>query len=89
MVDRWAMTPTGYHPSRRGSPGPRSPAFGPRLAPAPEGDGYPIALVYRAATGTSELLILNSQDIAGAPAAVLKMPQRVAAGFHGLVSNER
>src|SRR5947209_977832 len=31
------------------------------------GDGYIIVLVYRAATNTSELLILNAQDIAGEP----------------------
>lgn len=32
---------------------------------------------------TSELLILNASDIAGEPAAALKVPRRVPAGFHG------
>ncbi len=59
------------------------PIFVPRSASAPEGDGYVIALVYRAATDASELLILNAQDVAGEPAAVLKLPRRVPAGFHG------
>ena len=59
------------------------PVFVPRSASAPEGDGYIIALVYRAASHTSELLILNAQDIAGEPAAVLKLPRRVPGGFHG------
>jgi hypothetical protein len=59
------------------------PIFVPRSASAPEGDGYIIALVYRAATNTSELLILYAQDIAGEPAAVLKLPRRVPAGLHG------
>lgn len=59
------------------------PLFVPRSASAPEGDGYIIALVYRATTNTSELLVLNAQDIAGEPAAVLKLPRRVPAGFHG------
>jgi carotenoid cleavage dioxygenase len=59
------------------------PVFVPRSASAPEGDGYVIALVYRAATNTSELLILNAQDIAGEPAAVLKVPRRVPSGTHG------
>jgi carotenoid cleavage dioxygenase-like enzyme len=59
------------------------PIFVPRSASAPEGDGYVIALVYRAATDTSELLILNAQDTAGEPAAVLKLPRRVPSGFHG------
>jgi carotenoid cleavage dioxygenase-like enzyme len=59
------------------------PIFVPRSAWAPEGDGYIIALVCRAETNTSELLILNAQDIAGEPAAVLKLPRRVPPGFHG------
>ena len=59
------------------------PVFVPRCAAAPEGDGYVIALVYRAATNTSELLILNARDIAGEPVTVLKLPRRVPAGFHG------
>src|SRR5262245_53014824 len=53
------------------------PAFVPRAADAPEGDGYIISVVYRAATNSSELLILNAQDIAGEPAAALKVPRRV------------
>ena len=59
------------------------PVFVPRSASAPEGEGYVIALVYRAADNASELLILNAQDIAGEPAAVLKLPCRVPVGFHG------
>ena len=60
------------------------PVFVPRSASAqPEGDGYIIAVVYRAATNTSELLILNAQDIAGEPEAVLRVPRRVPAGTHG------
>jgi carotenoid cleavage dioxygenase-like enzyme len=59
------------------------PVFVPRRPEAPEGDGYIIVLVYRAASDTSELLILNAQDIAGEPAAVLKLPRRVPGGTHG------
>jgi carotenoid cleavage dioxygenase-like enzyme len=59
------------------------PVFVPRSASAPEGDGYIIALVYRAENDASELLILNAQDVAGEPAAVLKVPRRVPTGFHG------
>jgi carotenoid cleavage dioxygenase-like enzyme len=59
------------------------PVFVPRSASAPEGDGYVISLVHRAATNTGELLILDAQDIAGVPATVLKLPGRVPAGFHG------
>ncbi|HVX09687.1 MAG TPA: carotenoid oxygenase family protein [Pirellulales bacterium] len=59
------------------------PIFVPRTADAPEGDGYLLSLIYRGATNTSELLILDAQDIAGEPVALLKLPRRVPAGFHG------
>lgn len=59
------------------------PIFVPRAKDAAEGDGYVIALVHRGATNCSELLILNAQDIAGKPEAVLKVPRRVPQGFHG------
>jgi carotenoid cleavage dioxygenase len=59
------------------------PVFVPRSPSAPEGDGYVIALVHRAATNTGELLILHAQDIAAEPATVLKVPRRVPCGTHG------
>jgi carotenoid cleavage dioxygenase len=59
------------------------PIFVPRSAEAPEGDGWILALVHRAAQMRSDLLILNAQDIAGEPEAVLELPCRVPAGFHG------
>jgi carotenoid cleavage dioxygenase len=59
------------------------PVFVSRSASAPEGDGYIVALVYRAAIDASELLILHAQDVGGEPAAVLKIPRPVPAGFHG------
>lgn len=34
-------------------------------------------------SGTSELLVLNAQDIAGEPATVLKLPRAVPGGAHG------
>jgi carotenoid cleavage dioxygenase-like enzyme len=59
------------------------PVFVPRSADAPEGDGWILAVVHRAAKNLSELQILNAQDIAGEPEAVLEAPVRVPAGFHG------
>ncbi len=59
------------------------PVFVPRSPDAPQGNGYIISVVYRAATNSSELLILNAQEIAGEPAAVLKVPRRVPPGTHG------
>jgi carotenoid cleavage dioxygenase-like enzyme len=55
----------------------------PRTPTAPEGDGYLIVLLYRAETNTSDLLILEAQDIKGPPVATLHMPRRVPSGFHG------
>jgi carotenoid cleavage dioxygenase-like enzyme len=59
------------------------PVFVPRADNAPEGDGWVLAIVHRAAQDRSDLLILNAQDIAGEPEAVLELPCRVPAGFHG------
>jgi carotenoid cleavage dioxygenase len=59
------------------------PVFVPRSAQAPEGDGWVLAVAHRAAQGRSDLLVLDAQDIAGEPQAVLELPCRVPAGFHG------
>jgi carotenoid cleavage dioxygenase-like enzyme len=59
------------------------PVFVPRSATAAEGDGWILAVVHRAGEGRSDLLILNAQDIGGEPEAVLELPCRVPAGFHG------
>ena len=48
-----------------------------------EDDGWVMSYVYQPSTNTSEVLILNAQDIAGEPAAVIELPVRVPAGFHG------
>ncbi|MEM9617924.1 MAG: carotenoid oxygenase family protein [Pseudomonadota bacterium] len=49
-----------------------------------EDDGYILLLVYRAATDTSELRILDAQRVDGEPIATVPIPYRVPAGFHGL-----
>jgi carotenoid cleavage dioxygenase len=76
---------SGTHAVRMLGPGDVAgePVFVPRSPSAPEGDGYLIALVYRAASHTSELLILHAQDVAAEPAAVLKLPRHVPPGVHG------
>lgn len=76
---------TGHRQMRTLAPGDSAdePVFVPRSPTALEGDGYLISLAYRAATNTSELLILHAQDITADPAAILKLPRRVTAGFHG------
>jgi carotenoid cleavage dioxygenase len=57
--------------------------FVPRSATAQEGDGWVLTLVYQAGTDTSDLYVLNAQDICGEPQAIVHLPQRVPAGFHG------
>lgn len=59
------------------------PIFVPRSADAPEGEGHVLVVLHRAAENRSDLLILHAQDIASDPAAVLELPRRVPAGFHG------
>jgi carotenoid cleavage dioxygenase len=48
-----------------------------------EDDGWVMSYVYQPSSDTSAVLILNAQDIAGEPAAVIELPVRVPAGFHG------
>lgn len=57
------------------------PVFAPRGTA--EGDGWLLAVVWRAASNTSELLVLDARDIAAGPVATVELPQRVPFGFHG------
>jgi carotenoid cleavage dioxygenase-like enzyme len=57
--------------------------FVPRGPNAAESDGWLLLLVHAADTGTSALHILNADDVAGEAEAVIHLPQRVPAGFHG------
>jgi len=57
--------------------------FVPRAVDAGEADGWVLVLVYSADTDRSALHILNADDVTGEPQAVVELPQRVPAGFHG------
>jgi carotenoid cleavage dioxygenase len=57
--------------------------FVPRHDAADEDDGWLMTLVSRPETNTSALYVLHAQDISGEPQAVVELPQRVPAGFHG------
>lgn len=59
------------------------PLFIPRHDRAPEGDGYLLTTVYHAESASSELLLLDAQNIEDAPVAVIPTRQRVPFGFHG------
>jgi len=62
---------------------PGEPVFIPRTQDAAEGDGWLIALIYRAAEDRSELAVFDAQNIAAGPIGAAKAPRRVPFGFHG------
>ena len=55
----------------------------PRSAGAPEGDGWILALVYRAAEDRSDLAVFDAQGVEAGPIGAAKLPRRVPFGFHG------
>jgi carotenoid cleavage dioxygenase-like enzyme len=57
--------------------------FVPRAAGAEESDGWLMLLVHSSDTDTSALHILNAEDVTAEPQAVIHLPRRVPAGFHG------
>jgi carotenoid cleavage dioxygenase-like enzyme len=57
-------------------------AFVPRSPDAPEGDGWLMTFVYDKATDRSDLVIVDTADFGGEPAAVISLPARVPHGFH-------
>jgi carotenoid cleavage oxygenase len=48
-----------------------------------EDEGWLMGFVYDAATDRSELVILDATNVAGDPVAVVEVPVRIPAGFHG------
>lgn len=59
------------------------PVFVPRAPDAPEGDGWLLAVVWRAAERRSDLVVLDTGDIARGPVATVRLDHRVPFGFHG------
>jgi carotenoid cleavage dioxygenase len=55
----------------------------PRAVDAPEGDGYVIALLNHLADYSSELVVLDSRDMAAGPVARIKIPFRMRMSLHG------
>ncbi|SEP18550.1 carotenoid oxygenase family protein [Amycolatopsis saalfeldensis] len=49
----------------------------------PGGAGWLLAYVYDATAGSSDLVVLDAQNVAAPPVATVRLPQRVPAGFHG------
>lgn len=50
---------------------------------AGEDEGYLLSIVYDAARGGSDFIVLDATDIAKGPIATVALPQRVPFGFHG------
>lgn len=65
------------HDFRSGEPGEAT------FVPGPDDSGYLMTFVYRPATGTSDLVILDASDISSDPLACVHLPVRVPVGFHG------
>ncbi|MGG1947378.1 carotenoid oxygenase family protein [Trinickia sp. NRRL B-1857] len=59
------------------------PIFVARRGAQTEDDGWLLSCVYRQATATSDVVVLDAQDIAAGPVATVHLPVRVPAGFHG------
>lgn len=59
------------------------PVFVERGEDAAEGDGWLLAVIWRARENRSDLAVFNARDIAAGPAALVKLGHRVPDGFHG------
>ncbi|MDB5615804.1 carotenoid oxygenase family protein [Tardiphaga sp.] len=59
------------------------PVFVERGADAAEGDGWLLAVVWRAKQNRSDLAVFNAADIASGPAALVHLAHRIPDGFHG------
>jgi carotenoid cleavage dioxygenase len=57
--------------------------FVPRAANSAEDDGWLLSYVYDLREGRSDMVVLNAQDLAGPPQAVVHLPVPVPLGFHG------
>jgi carotenoid cleavage dioxygenase len=59
------------------------PIFVPRTPDAAEGDGWVVAVIYRADEDRSDFAVFDAQDVAAGPIGIARMPRRVPFGFHG------
>ncbi len=59
------------------------PVFVPRAPDAPEGEGWLLATVFRAAECRSDLAVFDALALADGPVATVQLSHRVPSGFHG------
>ncbi|MEH2015546.1 carotenoid oxygenase family protein [Nostoc sp.] len=57
--------------------------FAPRSGAIAEDDGWLVTFVYDENSNSSELVVVNAQDVTAEPVARVIIPQRVPYGFHG------
>ncbi|MDF5712257.1 MAG: carotenoid oxygenase family protein [Nostoc sp. S4] len=57
--------------------------FAPRPGATAEDDGWLVTFVHDENSNTSELVVVNAQDVTAEPVARVIIPQRVPYGFHG------
>eukprot|EP00928_Gymnodinium_smaydae_P007441 TRINITY_DN12670_c0_g2_i4.p2 TRINITY_DN12670_c0_g2~~TRINITY_DN12670_c0_g2_i4.p2 ORF type:complete len:117 (-),score=14.82 TRINITY_DN12670_c0_g2_i4:128-478(-) len=58
--------------------------FVPRAAAQSEDDGYLLTYTYNPKDSSTELYVIDARTMAPTPLAVLRTPQRVPFGFHGI-----
>lgn len=59
------------------------PVFVPRAPEAAEGDGWLLAVAWRAAENRSDLIVLDTQGVDRGPVSTVQLAHRVPFGFHG------
>jgi carotenoid cleavage dioxygenase-like enzyme len=59
------------------------PVFVPRAADSPEGDGWLLAVIWRAREGRSDLAVFDAAEVDAGAVATVQLPCRVPFGFHG------
>ena len=59
------------------------PVFIPRADAKSEDEGYLMSYVYDQDKNSSELIVLDAQNVSAEPIASIYLPQRVPFGFHG------
>ncbi len=62
---------------------PGEPVFVPKSADAAENDGWVLSLRYDRELDRSDLVVVDANDFAGDPVAVVQLPRRVPMGLHG------
>ncbi|RYY27909.1 MAG: carotenoid oxygenase family protein [Sphingomonadales bacterium] len=80
--DHQTRTLTSWYTGPNSSVG--EPVFTPRSPDAPEGDGFILAVVQRLAEQRSELVVIDTRDVAAGPIASVHAPHRLKNAIHNL-----